>query len=93
MGLSNGIMFGFSGILTYKSAKNLHEAARELPLDRILVETDAPFLAPEPVRGTTNESANTRHVLERLKTYRSESGETVESSVFENSLRFYGMGA
>lgn len=50
MELSDGIVFGFSGILTYKSAKNLHEAARELPLERILVETDAPFLAPEPVR-------------------------------------------
>lgn len=50
MELSPDIMFGFSGILTYKSAKNLHEAARELPLERILVETDAPFLAPEPVR-------------------------------------------
>lgn len=93
MELSDGIVFGFSGILTYKSAKNLHEAARELPLDRILIETDAPFLAPEPVRGTTNESANTRHVLERLKTYRTESGEEVERTVFENSLRFYGMGA
>ncbi len=50
MKFSPEIMFGFSGILTYKSAKNLHEAAREIPLQRILVETDAPFLAPEPVR-------------------------------------------
>ncbi len=89
MEISSGILFGFSGILTYKSAKNLHEAARELPLDRILVETDAPFLAPEPVRGTTNESANVRHVLDRLKTHRHESPETVENTVFENSLRFY----
>lgn len=91
MEISSGILFGFSGILTYKSAKNLHEAAKELPLDRILVETDAPFLAPEPVRGTTNESANVRHVLDRLKTYRHESSETVEKTVFANSLRFYGL--
>lgn len=89
MAISDGIYFGFSGILTYKSAKNLHEAAREIPLDRILVETDAPFLAPEPVRGTVNESANARHVLERLKTYRSEPGEEVERKVYENSLAFY----
>lgn len=89
MEISSGIFFGFSGILTYKSAKNLHEAARELPLHRILVETDAPFLAPEPVRGTVNESANVAHVLERLKTYREEDGDTVEKTVFENSLRFY----
>lgn len=91
MELSKGIMFGFSGILTYKSAKNVHEAAKEIPLDRILVETDAPFLAPEPVRGTVNESGNTRHVLERLKTFRGESGDEVERAVFANSLRFYAM--
>lgn len=93
MELSPEIMFGFSGILTYKSAKNLHEAARDIPLERILVETDAPFLAPEPVRGTVNESGNTRHVMERLKTYRTEDGQTVENAVFENSLRFYSMQA
>ena len=57
------------------------------------METDAPFLAPEPVRGTINESANVRHVLERLKTLRTEDGETVEKTVYENSLRFYSIPA
>ena len=91
MALSEGIRFGFSGILTYKSAKNVHETARNVPLGRILVETDAPFLAPEPVRGTVNESANVRHVLERLKTLRPEPPEEVEKRVWENSLEFYGL--
>jgi TatD DNase family protein len=91
MEICPGVMFGFSGILTYKSAKNVQETAAMLPLDRILVETDAPFLAPDPVRGTVNESANVRHVLEKLKTLRGESGDEVERTIWENSVRFYGI--
>ena len=47
---SNEIYFSFSGILTYKNALSIQEAAQKIPLDRILVETDAPFLAPIPLR-------------------------------------------
>ena len=88
---SGEICISFSGILTYKKSQGVQDAARELKLDRILVETDAPFLVPQGVRDhfSTNEPAFTRHVMEYLKTLRSEPGGAVEQAVWENSNRFY----
>lgn len=54
----------FSGIVTFKNAKDLQEVARKLPLDRILIETDSPWLTPDPFRGHTNQPANVRYVAE-----------------------------
>jgi TatD DNase family protein len=85
------IYFSFSGILTYKSAPRIQEAGSKIPLNRILIETDAPFLSPQVVRGTVNEPANTRYVLEKLISLRAESPEYVEQQIYENSLRFYGI--
>ncbi len=85
------IYFSFSGIVTYKNAPKIQEAAAKIPLDRILIETDSPFLAPQSVRGTVNEPSNTRHVLEKLCELRDESAEEIEKIVYENSLRFYSL--
>ena len=63
---SDEIYFSFSGILTYKKSEKIQEAAVHIPIDRILVETDAPFLAPQIVRGQVNEPAYTRYTLEKL---------------------------
>lgn len=62
--LDIGFYISFSGIVTFKSAANVQEVARKVPLDRILVETDAPYLAPTPHRGKTNEPAFVRHTAE-----------------------------
>ena len=59
--LDLGFFISFSGIVTFKSATNVQEVARKCPIDRILVETDAPYLAPVPLRGKLNEPANVRH--------------------------------
>ena len=56
----------FSGIVTFRNAKDLQEVARQLPLDRLLVETDAPYLAPVPYRGKQNQPAYVRHVAEKI---------------------------
>jgi TatD DNase family protein len=87
MDWSDEIYFSFSGILTYKQALPIQETARILPLDRILVETDAPFLIPQALRETcaVNEPAFTRHVMDFLKTLRKESGDLVEQTVWKNS--------
>jgi len=61
-----GFFISFSGILTFKNARELQEVARALPLDRLLVETDAPYLAPVPFRGRTNEPAFVPHVARKL---------------------------
>ena len=88
---SSEIYFAFGGILTYKNAQSVQDTAKMLPLDRILLETDAPFLSPQKVRWTINEPANTRLVLEKLCELRGESSEDIENIVYENSLRFYNI--
>ncbi len=61
-----GFYISFSGIVTFKSAKALQEVARAVPLERMLIETDSPYLAPVPMRGKTNEPGFVRHVAEFL---------------------------
>lgn len=65
-GLAIGAYVSFSGILTYKNAEDIRATAREVPMDRLLVETDAPYLAPVPYRGKSNEPAFVVKTLERL---------------------------
>ena len=91
MDFSDEIYFAFGGILTYKKSEDVQATAKMLPLNRILLETDAPFLAPQAVRGQVCEPAYTRYTLDRLVELRTESAEEVERVVYENSLRFYGI--
>lgn len=90
---SDEVYFSFSGILTYRQALGVKDAARSLRLDRILVETDSPFLVPRAVtdRFELNEPACTRFVMDCLKELRSEPGDVVEHTVWENSNRFFGI--
>jgi len=64
--LAVGFYISFSGILTFNKSTELQAIAAEIPLDRILVETDSPYLAPTPHRGKSNEPAFTAHTLEKL---------------------------
>ena len=91
MNWSEEIYFSFSGILTYKNARAIQDAAVFLPLDRILVETDSPFLVPAGARGESaiNEPAFARYVMDFLKTLHPESPEIVEQTVWENSRVFF----
>jgi TatD DNase family protein len=68
--LDMGFYISFSGIVTFKSAKELKEAARRVPLNRLLIETDSPYLAPVPHRGKRNEPAFVRHVAEEIANLR-----------------------
>lgn len=64
--LAMGFYISFSGIVTFKNAKDLKEVARRVPLDRLLVETDSPYLAPVPHRGKTNQPGWVKHVAEEI---------------------------
>jgi TatD DNase family protein len=68
--LALGFYISFSGIVTFKNAKALKEVARHVPLERLLIETDAPYLAPVPHRGQRNEPAYVRHVAEEIAALR-----------------------
>jgi TatD DNase family protein len=69
-GLALGGAISFSGVVTFKNSESLRAIARDVPLDRLLVETDAPYLSPEPLRGRTNEPANVVHTASRLAALR-----------------------
>ena len=82
--LAMGFYLSFSGVVTYPKAVELHDAARMAPADRILVETDAPYLAPVPFRGKRNESAYVVRTAERLAELRGVSIQTVAQQTTEN---------
>lgn len=91
--LDAGAMVSFSGIVTFKNAGALREAAATVPDDRLLIETDAPYLSPEPVRKMTiNEPANVVHVAACLASVRGSDVETVAELTTANALRFFGIG-
>ena len=74
----------FSGIVTFKSATELQDVARKVPADRMLVETDSPYLAPVPYRGKQNEPAYVRNVAEFIATLRNESVEQIAQNTTQN---------
>jgi TatD DNase family protein len=84
-----GLYVSFSGILTYKTAENLRVTAKALPEDRILVETDAPFLAPLPMRGKSNEPAFVAHTLAVLAQTRGVSNEHMAVATSANFFRLF----
>lgn len=85
--LDLGFYISFSGIVTFKSATNVQEVARKCPIDRVLVETDSPYLAPVPLRGKMNEPANVRHTAQYVADLKGVSlaqiAETTTNNFFE----------
>lgn len=82
--LDLGFYISFSGIVTFKSATDLQEVAKKVPADRMLIETDSPYLAPVPMRGKTNQPAFVKHVAEFVGELRGESAESVASQTAAN---------
>jgi len=87
--LEMGFYISFSGIVTFKNAKQLKEIAQRVPLERMLIETDAPYLAPVPHRGKLNQPAYVKHVAEEIATLRNISLEEVGRSTTENFERLF----
>ena len=90
VGLDLGWFVSFAGNLTYRSADDLREAARTVPLDRLLVETDSPYLTPEPRRGSRNEPANVRLTAGVLAEVRGMRLDALEERLDANARRVYG---
>jgi TatD DNase family protein len=91
--LDENLEVSFSGILTFRSADELREVAAALPLERLLVETDAPLLAPEGSRGRRNEPARVARVGEELARVRGEDVVEVARATSANARRLFGLGA
>jgi len=89
--LERGYYVSFAGNATYKNASELRVAATQVQFDRILTETDAPYLAPEPLRGRPNEPANVVHTLEALARALDEATDELAAQVDENAKRAFGL--
>ena len=87
--LDLGFYISFSGIVTFKNARQIQEACRYVPLDRILVETDAPYLAPVPKRGKQNEPAYVRYTAEFVAQLRGDSITNIEEATTANTYRLF----
>ena len=83
--------FGIGGVITFKNAKKLKEAVQYIPMDRILLETDSPYLSPEPHRGERNSSLNLPYVAEAISELKGISYEEVVESTERNARRLFGL--
>jgi TatD DNase family protein len=88
-GLELGLYVSFSGVITFKNSESLREVARAVPLDRVLVETDAPYLAPVPMRGKRNEPAYVAHTARVLAEVKGVSEAEIAARTTENVFRLF----
>jgi TatD DNase family protein len=92
--LNLGMHIGLGGAITFKSRNELHAAASRIPIDRIVLETDSPFMSPVPHRGKRNEPAYVKLVAERLAELRAESAEAISCATTQNAMTLFpGLGA
>ncbi|MDO5324876.1 MAG: TatD family hydrolase [Clostridia bacterium] len=89
--LDAGLYISLSGALTFKNAPKLVEVCRNVPADRLLIETDCPYMAPVPLRGRRNEPAFITHTLARAAELREISPERMAEQLYENALRIFGL--
>jgi TatD DNase family protein len=89
-GLALGFMLSFSGMITFKNAENIREAAKKTPLDKILIETDSPYLAPVPHRGRRNEPMFVRDVASSLARLKGVGFDELARQTSENLTRLIG---
>ena len=88
--LKLGLYVSFTGVVTFKKSEALREIAKSVPLDRLLVETDAPFLAPEPYRGKINEPSYVVHTARTLAQVKGVSPDELAVATTENFFRLFG---
>lgn len=89
--MDQGFLISFAGNVTFKKATDLQEAAKAVPLDRLLIETDSPFLSPMPHRGKPNEPARVRHVAEFIAQLKGISLEALAEATTQNALNCFGL--
>ena len=84
-----GWYIGFTGVLTFKNARKAIETAEAIPLERIVIETDCPYMAPEPFRGRRNDPGKIYRMAEKLAEIKGISVEEARHATFENGKRLY----
>ena len=90
--LDMGWYLSFTGVITYKNARYAPEVVERMPEDRLMLETDCPYMAPEPLRGTLNSSLNLPYIAAKIAEIRGITAEEVAALTMENGKRFFGIG-
>jgi len=84
-----GYYIGVGGVVTFKNAKKLKETVEQIPLERILLETDCPYMAPEPYRGKRNDSTKIPYIVAKIAELKQVTPEEVEEITWQNAMKFY----
>lgn len=90
-GLDAGFYISFAGPVTYKSSKNANDIIEMVPEDKILIETDCPYLSPEPNRGKRNDSRNVKYVAEKIAEVKGKALEVIAETTYANAKRIFGI--
>lgn len=88
-GLNAGLYIGVGGTCTFKSSRNAAKILETVPIDRIVIETDSPYLAPEPVRGTRNDSSNLKYVVQKIAEFKKLLPEEVAKITYQNAQNLF----
>lgn len=89
--LKLGFYISFAGPVTFKNSKNAQEIVEMVPNDKMLIETDSPYLAPEPVRGTRNDSRNVKYIAEKIASIKKIQVEEIAKITYQNTLRIFNI--
>ena len=87
--LKLGFYISFAGPVTFKNSKNAEEIVKMVPLDKMLIETDSPYLAPEPLRGTRNDSRNVRLIAEKIADIKGVSATEIAKATYDNANKIF----
>ena len=88
-GLEQGLYIAFGGTSTFKNARNAEEIVQMVPDDRILIETDSPYLSPDPLRGTRNDSSNLKYVVRKIAEFRNTEPEKIAKITYDNAMKLF----
>ena len=88
-GLKLGFLISFAGPVTFKNSKNAEEVIKMVPLEKILVETDSPYLSPEPNRGKRNDSRNVKYIVQKIAEVKEKSIEEVAKTTYQNAMKVF----
>jgi len=91
-GLKLGYYISFAGPCTFKNSKNANEIIKMVPEEKILIETDSPYLSPEPLRGRTNDSRNLKYIVEKIAQIKEKSIEEIALISYNNAIKIFNIG-
>lgn len=87
--LELGFYISFAGPITFKNSKNAEEVSKMVPLNKLLIETDSPYLSPEPNRGKRNDSSNVKYIAKKIAEYKGITIEEVAKATYENANKIF----